>query len=328
MFFKVNTFFAKLYTFFAKGKKYFLIALFYIPLFTSAQTNNEVKKTDVFYGKASFYDEYFNGRKTANGELFSHKLLTAAHPSWPFNTKVKVTNIANSKSVVVRINDRGPFIRGRNIDVSKQAAIELDFVKSGVVKVKMEILNWGTKPNTYHNEPLLAVAKVSTEKNQKNSIKASTTISATTLSSDSIKTITQNNPPIVKSKVEPKSNKQTEKTGIKDAPIKKSKPILASNKSTIYCSQADSLSGWCVQVGCYGSRANADKAVKAVKEITREWTCIQEISRNEVAYYRVVCGKNIENSKAVEIKKGLAEKYPDAFITNYVTLLNSSAKTK
>ncbi|MDP1974194.1 MAG: septal ring lytic transglycosylase RlpA family protein, partial [Sediminibacterium sp.] len=75
------------------------------------------------------------GRKTSNGERFKQNKLTAAHKTLPFGTKVKVTNLSNGQSVKVRINDRGPFIQGRIIDLSKKAAKKIDMVNTGVTKV-------------------------------------------------------------------------------------------------------------------------------------------------------------------------------------------------
>jgi len=89
-------------------------------------------------GTASFYSTQFHGRKTANGETFNMNQLTAAHPSLPFGTLVKVTNMDNGKNVVVRINDRGPYVKGRIIDLSKGAAKQIGILKEGVVQVKVE----------------------------------------------------------------------------------------------------------------------------------------------------------------------------------------------
>ncbi|MFZ4800493.1 MAG: septal ring lytic transglycosylase RlpA family protein [Chlorobium sp.] len=91
-------------------------------------------------GVASFYSGQFHGRKTANGETFSKDQLTAAHPSLPFGTWVRVTNLSNGKDVVVRINDRGPFVKGRIIDLSAGAAKEIGIMQTGVVQVKLEAL--------------------------------------------------------------------------------------------------------------------------------------------------------------------------------------------
>ncbi len=85
-------------------------------------------------GGASFYGEEWNGRKTANGEIFNTYKLTAAHKSLPFGTKVKVVNKTNGKSVVVRINDRGPFVKGRTLDLSKKAFQSIASINKGVLK--------------------------------------------------------------------------------------------------------------------------------------------------------------------------------------------------
>src|SRR5688572_10053628 len=92
-------------------------------------------------GIASYYAEPYHGRRTANGEVFdTYQELTAAHRTLPFNTLVKVTNTSNGRDVEVRINDRGPFIDGRAIDLSLRAAREIDMVRAGVVPVRLEIL--------------------------------------------------------------------------------------------------------------------------------------------------------------------------------------------
>lgn len=91
-------------------------------------------------GVASFYGPGFHGKKTASGERFNMYDLTAAHKTIPFNTKVKVTNIENNKSVVVRINDRGPYKKGRIIDLSKSAAEKIGLIQSGTAKVKLTII--------------------------------------------------------------------------------------------------------------------------------------------------------------------------------------------
>jgi rare lipoprotein A len=89
-------------------------------------------------GIASYYGHEFHGRRTASGEIYDENKLTAAHPTLPFGTLVQVTNLENDKSVVFRINDRGPFKKGRIIDVSYEGAKRLDFVRQGLVEVRVE----------------------------------------------------------------------------------------------------------------------------------------------------------------------------------------------
>ena len=100
-----------------------------------------IPKEKVFFGKASFYADKFEGRLTANGERFNQAKLTCAHKTLPFNTVLKVTNLSNNKSVIVKVNDRGPFIEARVIDLSKSAAEKIDMINDGVVEVKCEIIS-------------------------------------------------------------------------------------------------------------------------------------------------------------------------------------------
>jgi rare lipoprotein A len=96
-------------------------------------------------GKASWYGGRFNGRKTASGEIFDDRLMTAAHKTLTFGTEVRVTNLNNGKQVVVRINDRGPYSPGRIIDLSRGAAERLDMIRSGVVPVRLEVTRPGKR---------------------------------------------------------------------------------------------------------------------------------------------------------------------------------------
>jgi len=96
-------------------------------------------------GYASWYGGKFQGRTTANGETFDTDLLTAAHKTLPFNTMVKVINLENGKDVTVRINDRGPFVKGRIIDLSRAAAKKIDMTGSGIARVRIEVVGTEVK---------------------------------------------------------------------------------------------------------------------------------------------------------------------------------------
>lgn len=108
--------------------------LIVIAICISACSSRKVLET----GKASFYADMFIGRKTASGVVFRQNKLTAAHKTLPFGTKVKVTNLRNGKTVKVRITDRGPFVEGRIIDLSKKAAERLNMINDGVVNVEIK----------------------------------------------------------------------------------------------------------------------------------------------------------------------------------------------
>ncbi len=117
------------------NKSYILVLFMLCPVLVSlGQTQT---------GKASFYADKFEGHPTASGEKYKHNKLTAAHKTLPFGTVVRVTNLANGSTVEVKINDRGPYIEGRVIDLSKSAAEKLGFVNLGVTDVKLEVVDAG-----------------------------------------------------------------------------------------------------------------------------------------------------------------------------------------
>jgi rare lipoprotein A len=114
-------------------------------------------------GKASFYADKFEGSPTASGQKYRHNRLTAAHKSLPFGTKVKVTNVANDQSVEVVINDRGPYVDNRVIDLSKSAAERLDFINQGLADVKIEVVDPGDGKTS---DPIRTVDHVAVEEKE------------------------------------------------------------------------------------------------------------------------------------------------------------------
>jgi rare lipoprotein A len=108
-----------------------------LPMSASAR----VKEGHTQSGVASYYHDSLHGRKTASGEVYNKRAVSAAHKSLPLGTKVRVTKLSNGKSIVVRINDRGPFVKGRIIDLSRSAAKKLGIINSGIAKVKVEVLS-------------------------------------------------------------------------------------------------------------------------------------------------------------------------------------------
>ena len=104
--------------------------------------NTNVKHKKRMVGISSFYAEDFHGKLTANGEIYDMYGLTAAHKTLPLNTVARVTNLENGKSLILRINDRGPYIVGRMLDCSYGAAKKLDFIKQGKTKVQVDIIEW------------------------------------------------------------------------------------------------------------------------------------------------------------------------------------------
>ena len=114
--------------------------------------NTNVKHKKRMVGISSFYAEDFHGKLTANGEIYDMYGLTAAHKTLPLNTVARVTNLENGKSLILRINDRGPYIQGRMLDCSYGAAKKLDFVQQGKTKVQVDVIEWGDGKYMHHRK--------------------------------------------------------------------------------------------------------------------------------------------------------------------------------
>ena len=117
---------------------------------SAIKQNEPVAVGDIQYGISSYYAEKFHGRRTANGEIYDMYGVSGAHQTLPLNTIVKVTNLENNKELVMKINDRGPFINDRIFDCSYGAAVKLEFISKGTTIVKVEVLEIGN--NIYKKE--------------------------------------------------------------------------------------------------------------------------------------------------------------------------------
>jgi len=217
-------------------KKYFIITLIIASL-TSSAFSNELYKSKV---TASFYAEDFNGKKTSNGETFNMNSLTCAHKYLPFNTVLKVTNLANGKTVNVRVNDRGPFVPDREIDLSKAAAIQLGMVKTGTTSVKLEIVERG--PDTKASRQTAQKAKEIMEQRfpgSTSSEKKSTAKKTKNAAGTSAK----------------KSNSASEKPAAE-------KPVNTTGNKAPVITLQEPGSIWDIQVGAYSSKDNASRVAQ------------------------------------------------------------------
>ncbi len=120
-------------------KRFILVIIMMISTFGIYSFTNTANDARTSF--ASYYHDKFNGRKTASGEIFSNTKLTAAHRTLPFGTQVKITNLRNGESIVVRINDRGPFTKSRVFDLSRAAYEEIGDTKHGVMPIEYEIID-------------------------------------------------------------------------------------------------------------------------------------------------------------------------------------------
>ena len=145
-----------------------LILFFYSctasPRYTSNQNNNALSNygknyssnnkfnvnKKVYTGVSSWYGQDFHGNLTANGEVYDMYGITAAHKEFPLNTVARVTNLDNWKSIILRINDRGPYIDGRILDCSYGAAKKLGFIKAGTANVEIKVIEWGDGEYMHH----------------------------------------------------------------------------------------------------------------------------------------------------------------------------------
>lgn len=120
-----------------------ILLLLSASIFTSCSSSKRTSKTVIYKKKAIavYYHDKYNGKPTASGELFSNSKYTAAHKTLPFGTQLRVTNLQNNKSTQVKINDRGPFTKGRDLDLSKKAFMEItDNKNKGLLDVKIELV--------------------------------------------------------------------------------------------------------------------------------------------------------------------------------------------
>ena len=117
---------------------------------TSNKKNKFDRKKTVYRGVSSYYGPNFHGKLTANGEVYDMYGLTAAHKEMPLNTIARVTNLENGKSLILRINDRGPYVKGRILDCSYGAAKKLGFINEGTANVEIKVIEWGDGEYMHH----------------------------------------------------------------------------------------------------------------------------------------------------------------------------------
>ena len=243
----------------------------------------------VFAGKvfkssatASYYGKDFHGKKTSNGEVFNMNDLTCAHKSLPFDTILRITNLSNEKTVKVRVNDRGPFVVGREIDLSTAAAKKLDMMKTGTARVKIEIVNMG--PDTALSRQTAEKAREIMAKKEGSS-KSSTSGKKKT-SSNSKKKTTESK------KAENEVNNGDNKG---DSPASGDIGTNGDNPNQIVY--------WDVQVGAFKSKENARKRAKALSDAGFSSIVIQKTGE----IYRVAI-KEVKSEDVAELEGRLQEK--------------------
>lgn len=240
-------------------------------------------------GLASYYDDSFHGRKTASGEKYDKNQLTAAHKTLPFGTKVKVRNPANGKSVTVVVNDRGPYIKGRVIELSKKAAQQIDLVKVSVAPVEITVVSG---PD---NKPVVA-EKTTNEK-------------------PSAKTV-QNQP-----KPAPKKAAPAKKAAKKDNLIVDAKDMETGG---LYKMQVLKLQakGFGVQVAGYSDYQSVVQQLAVFQKNWFKGATVFVDKLNGKPYYKIILGPMNTKEEANSYCKSLKEKYnlKDAFVVDIEAL--------
>lgn len=262
-------------------------------------------------GKASFYANKFHNRKTASGETYSMFGMTAAHPTIPFNSIIKVTNLKNGRWVTLRINDRGPFSRSRVLDVSKAAAIKLDFVKEGNAQIELEVIRLGEV-----NPPATATAQKATEATPPDAAPAKTEATTTT-TAPAPKTSTASPETATRLSIDPQQALSIARTLLKTAPNTVAKRFAPVNTYTID-GRARKPQGFGVQIGTFSDVLKAVEIVAEGYSLGMKELYIQSGWQNGIPAYRVMFGAEKTEAKAKElVKYALGKGFSDAFVRKH-----------
>lgn len=257
-----------------------LISICLLPLFIIGQTGY------VQEGKASFYADKFEGRTTASGERYSHSRNTCAHLTLPFGTLVRVTNLENNLSVVLRVNDRGPFVANRIIDLSRSAAEKLEFIDKGLADVRVEVIDEDGNVVAQQPKPASQAEKPS---------ETARTSQQTT----------------------PVQKPQDLSTPAKPEP----KPITTTTPSELSDIELYELKvtrqkpgGFTIQIGSYKELVNLLRIADDLKTSLKKEVRVQLANINGDKVYRLMVGEFSTRREAESFKSKAAQLYPDCFI--------------
>ena len=262
-------------------------SLLSIILFIGITINLSAQSGYVQEGKASFYADKFEGRTTASGERYSHAKSTCAHLTLPFGTLVRVTRVSNGESVVVRVNDRGPFVPNRIIDLSRSAAEKLGFIGEGVTDVRIEVLDddGNVLPQTPPTKP-----KENPE--------------------------TKNPRPTTQSQPQPQHFD-------KPSPAPQHFDELSAAPQTSVTSEYELYElnltkqqpgGFTVQIKSYREMENLLRIVDELKTSLKENVRVQVATVNGDRVYRLMVGNYASRIEAEKSRDRIAKSYPDCFV--------------
>lgn len=260
-------------------------------------------------GNASFYDQKFEGRSTASGEVFTQNGNTAAHKTLPFNSMVKVTNLKNGKSAIVRINDRGPFIRGRIIDLTTKTAKELDFLNEGTVEVEIELLSDTGLSTSVEASPSTEVTSTPT----------STPVTKTKLTTPSVRKSLSTTKSDKKEEISnPKANQAVASNPTPE--VATSTPSLASTYTKeiieVFSIEVKPVEKYFfgVQIASFTDPTYLMRFASEIKNTYKENVIVLSKQQNERKLFTLVLGQFENRLGAENFVKKVKATYPDAFI--------------
>ena len=269
------------------------------------------------FGVASFYADAFDGRKTASGEIYDKAKMTAAHKELPFGTMIRVTRLDNKKSVVLRVNDRGPFISGRIVELSKTAAQKVGLIRDGIAEVKVEVV----KERDLPKETLTAksVKKVAPAPREVPKSYDNTATAPIVTVPESVKVVAQ------EKKVAPKpvARKTTPKAVAKPSTSKREKLVQNPNQDGLYKIQLirPEKTGFGVQVA---SMSDYENVFRQVADLQSDWfknILISVSEKGTKTNYRIILGP-FPDAKTAEAYKAslLKKKKRKGFVVDLSTL--------
>lgn len=254
------------------------------------------------FGKAGYYADSLHGRKTASGEKYDKKLLTCAHKSLPFGTKIRVTRLDNKHSVIVKVNDRGPFAEGYVVDVSRKAAEELGLIRAGNARVKIEVVE----------KPAPGTGKLTAAGTKAAAAKPAATAAATQLVRPAQYSTASKSAATLTAKGAAETTAAGTGEPVKAAPPRKSE-LLKVDISSL------EKKGFGVQVNTLN---DADNVLPIIRKLRKEWPgkVLVTVERDEAAdvnTYRVILGPFTER-KVADAQQKLAERrgYKKCFVVD------------
>ncbi len=260
-------------------------------------------------GQCSYYADKFHGRSTASGERYDKTQFTCAHMTLPYGTNLKVTNLANGKSVVVRVNDRGPFSPNRIVDVSRAAAEALDMITAGVVKARIEITS---------EQPPAAVAateKKSTDVQKSDAERGIAEYSPKKepfLDSKPQQELPPIEEPVATPPVTPKpAGGSTASATTAGAPV-----ADVQQKADLYSVQVAkrNVTGFAVQIASFNGVGNLLARMADFDESVKSNLFLLTVERDGVVSYKILYGTYATRPEAEKAKEAIVGKYPDCFI--------------